>query len=580
MFASITFQVPCFLFIILSLSISTFTHPTQARNNNTDCYCFPGEECWPTASQWDAFNRTVGGRLIATIPIASPCHENNPFAPYDKSACQAVRETWLLPQTHYESSSSIMAGFYANQSCDPFLPPSAHCITGTYVQYSVQAQSATDIQKTISFLSAHRIRLVVRNTGHDYLGKSTGAGAVAIWTHHLKEINFFDYQSPGYSGKAVKVGAGVQIFEANAAASEQNLVVVGGNCRTVGLAGGYTQGGGHGQLVSQFGLAADQVLEWEVISGTGQLITASPHNEYADLYWALSGGGGGTYGVVVSMVSKAYPELRTATANLSFTSLGAAQGDFDGVVDTFFSHSLGPLLEARGASVWFLTSASFTMAPTTIPGGSREQLQKILDPVLIALRKTNITYSYHIEEFPTFYSSFESMSPDVNVTEFNLGGRFIPQSILDSEPITLTDKFRVITGYGATVSGISVNASRPSHHDPKNSVNPAWRTAAISLVVGTPFSSTNHSLNIVNQQLITDTLIPELVDLVPGSGAYLNEGDAHQPEWQTTFYGRNYNQLLKVKKRYDPLDIFYALTGVGSEAWAESIDGRLCRIQV
>ncbi|KAE8156021.1 FAD/FMN-containing dehydrogenase [Aspergillus tamarii] len=520
---------------------------------------------------------TVGGQLIATIPIASSCHENDSFGPYDASACEALQANWLFPQTHYESSSSIMAEFYANQSCSPFLPPAARCIIGTYVQYSVRVQSSADIQKTIAFTTAHRIRLVIPNTAHDYLGKSTGAGAVAIWTHHLKDIEFSDYKSSAYWGKAIKVGAGVQIFEANSAASKQGLIVVGGNCRTVGLAGGYTQGGGHGQLVSQFGLAADQVLEGEVVTGTGELVTATPDNGYADLYWALSGGGGGTYGVAFSMVSKAYPEMKTATATLSFTSVGAAQKDFDDAVEVFFNQTLGPLLDVRGASVWFLTRESFAMTPTTIPGGTKEQLQQILDPVLVALNRSNIAYSYHIDEFPTFFSSFENMSPDVNVTEYNLGGRFIPRSVLDSEPSALAERLRRITGQDAAIAGISVNASRSDQNNQINSVSPAWRDAAIAVVVGTALSFTNQTVNIANQRLVTDVLLPELVALTPGGGAYLNEADPHQPEWQSTFYGNNYNKLLAVKKKYDPQDVFYALTAVGSEAWVETMDGRLCR---
>lgn len=70
-----------------------------------------------------------------------------------------------------------------------------------------------------------------------YLGKSTGDGALAIWTHHLKDIDFLDYQSAYYTGKAIRMGAGVQGFEAYAAADKQGLNVVGGECPTVGLAG-------------------------------------------------------------------------------------------------------------------------------------------------------------------------------------------------------------------------------------------------------------------------------------------------------------------------------------------------------
>ena len=70
-----------------------------------------------------------------------------------------------------------------------------------------------------------------------YYGKSTGAGALAIWTHHLKNIEFLHYTDSSYSGKAIKVGAGVQGGEAYAAADAAGLAVVGGECPTVGIAG-------------------------------------------------------------------------------------------------------------------------------------------------------------------------------------------------------------------------------------------------------------------------------------------------------------------------------------------------------
>ncbi|KAJ5622745.1 FAD/FMN-containing dehydrogenase [Penicillium lividum] len=558
-----------FIFITLISLIQSLALATSS------CLCFPDDSCWPSPAQWATFNQTVGGRLIATTPIASACHTNDGFEEYSASACDTLRANWELPQTHYESSSSIMSGFYANQSCDAFVNPANRCIIGTYVQYSVRVESALDVQKTIAFTTAHGIRLVTRNTGHDYLGKSTGAGAVAIWTHHLKDIEFLDYQSSFYTGKAIKVGAGVQMFESNAAAYKHGLTVVGGNCRSVGLAGGYSQGGGHGQLVSQYGLAADQVLEWAVVTGTGKLVRATPHNEYRDLWWALSGGGGGTYGVVISMTSKTHREMRTATANLTFTTVGTTQAAFDDAVNIFLNSTLGPLLDARGVAIWYLLSDAFEMTPITLPGGSKEKLQEIMAPLLAGLNQANMSYSYYIDEFPTWYSSFQTMSPDVNITQANLGGRFIPRSLIDSDSGSLVERFLTIVSYGAVVSGISVNASR-SRDDksaPTNSVNPAWRDAAIDIVVGT---DTNQNYNIEAQKLITEVLLPELEDLTPGGGAYLNEADPHQPNWKYTFYNDNYDRLLSVKNKYDPKHIFYGTTAVGSDYWVE-VDGRLCR---
>jgi len=215
-------------------------HHSPPWGKRSQCRCFPGDACWPEKADWDAFNTTLGGKLIATKPIASVCHED-PFAPYDAQACADLQAVWDFPATHYKTSSSVMAPFFANQSCDPFLPKEAQCVIGTYVQYAVNAASASDYQSTIAFTKENNLRLVIRNTGHDYLGKSTGAGAVAIWTHNLKDIQVLDYQSPSYTGKALKMGAGVQAFEAQAAAHAEGLVVVGGNCESVGIAGGYTQ---------------------------------------------------------------------------------------------------------------------------------------------------------------------------------------------------------------------------------------------------------------------------------------------------------------------------------------------------
>jgi FAD/FMN-containing dehydrogenase len=103
-----------------------------------------------------------------------------------------------------------MEAFFANNSCDPFQPVSTPCTLGNYVRYAVNASSVEDIQATLAFTQENNIRFVIRNTGHDYLGRSTGAGALSVWLQHLKGIEILDLDTPGYTGKAVKVGAGVQ----------------------------------------------------------------------------------------------------------------------------------------------------------------------------------------------------------------------------------------------------------------------------------------------------------------------------------------------------------------------------------
>ena len=66
----------------------------------------------------------------------------------------------------YESSSSVMAPFFANQSCDPFQPRDRPCELGKYVRFAVNASGPTDVQRAVAFAASKNIRLVIRNTGH------------------------------------------------------------------------------------------------------------------------------------------------------------------------------------------------------------------------------------------------------------------------------------------------------------------------------------------------------------------------------------------------------------------------------
>lgn len=56
------------------------------------CRCFPGDECWPSDAEWSSLNTTVEGRLIATVPLGSPCHDPS----YDEEQCAYLRDQWLF----------------------------------------------------------------------------------------------------------------------------------------------------------------------------------------------------------------------------------------------------------------------------------------------------------------------------------------------------------------------------------------------------------------------------------------------------------------------------------------------------
>ncbi len=306
---------------------------------------------------------------------------------------------------------------------------------------------------------------------------------MAIWTHHLKSIGFSDYVGPHYTGKAIKVGAGIQAFEAYRAADKIGLAIVGGECPTVGLAGGYTQGGGHSALASRYGLAADQALEWEVMDGTGKLLRAS-RSQNPDLYWALSGGGGGSYGVVWSLTAKAHKDVLVSGANLTFTNEGISQDTFYAGIAAYHA-LLAPIINAGAMSISFFTNDSFMISPLTAPGISKADLARLLQPFLSNLQKLGIKYTHTIRQFSGYLPQLTAMETHIQVGVAQYGCRLIPRSVIEKNNDGLMAAFRKIVEDGASVTTISLNVSVAVAGDVYNAVLPAWRETLLDVVVTT-----------------------------------------------------------------------------------------------
>ncbi|KAK2737646.1 hypothetical protein FQN57_007453 [Myotisia sp. PD_48] len=536
----------------------------------TKCRCFPGDKCWPKENVWQQFNKTVDGALIRTQPLASPCHDPN----YDEAKCNQLKQQWRGPDIHLRDPASPMAAYFAKASCDPFLPRNSPCNIGAYVQYSVKAANAKDVSETIKFANRHNIRIVIRNSAHDYLGRSTGAGAIAIWTHHMTDIEIKNYESKQYKGKAIKVAAGVQLGAAYKAAADQKHFVVGGHCPTVGYAGGYTQGGGHGAMTSSYGLAADQTLEFEVVDGRGRILRAS-RKENTELYWALSGGGGGTFGVVTSMTSRIHPDRPVTHANITFPARQVADGPFYEIVSA--SHAILPTLGEKGVTaVNFMGRTNFMLMMTT-PEISYKELTDLLAPLRKKFEDLKVPYSYGGFESPSYAAETAIPGPGAPVGS-TMGGWFIPRKLIDENNEGLTKAVKFIFENGGGMGNIVVNASRGVPEDTYNAVSPHWRNAIVMTALSVPYNHTaSLAENEARQKRMTDVIVPALSKLAPDAGAYLNEADFRQPNFQDVFYGSTYKKLNSVKNKYDPDHTFYGATNVGSEYWTEQSDGRLCR---
>ena len=171
-----------------------------------------------------------------------------------------------LQQVNWEVNAAL------NETCYIDSSRSIPCSQGNLPVYGVAVESPEDISSTIRFATSHNLRLVIKNTGHDYLGRSTASGALSIWTHKMQNITFSDNFVP-YGGKngvgtTVTISAGVQLANLYYAVGQQNQSVVAGFAYTVGAAGGYIQGGGHSPMGNWKGQSTDNAVEFNVVTAS------------------------------------------------------------------------------------------------------------------------------------------------------------------------------------------------------------------------------------------------------------------------------------------------------------------------
>ncbi len=395
----------------------------------------------------------------------------------------------------------------------------------------------------------------------------------SLWEAVTRYATFFEIWS--------KVSTGQPIWRANAR-------------QTVGAIGGYLQGGGHGPMSHEFGLGADNVLEWQVVLASGEVVTANAC-QHRDLFAALRGGGGGTYGIVTSATIKAYQDHPVLGHNLEIAALddasalvnatGAILSGYSQLVEEGFSGTailsrfVGPL--AYTHSFAKLLKSNSTSAVEKAKGVMN---QRIVDK-LTKLNGTSLFVRSTFTMHPSFLSWFMAThdgTPGQNRPI--MASRFLDKSSLQSPQKDLTNLIEtLISGQGtetATYSATLFNlvaGGQVRKPQPLAAVNPAWRTAYV-LAQQIDFWPDNAGYEEIAQvkRDLTETKLAALKALAPGTGTYGNEADPWDPDWRHDWFGEdNYRFLLAVKQRYDRDNVFWCWRCVGNDARAEVTGGAL-----
>ena len=402
----------------------------------------------------------------------------------------------------------------------------------------VRAADAADVAAAISFACRNDLEIAVRSGGHSLAGHSSGDGTLVIDVRDMKGIHIDPDQG------TVWAGAGLTAGELTNALAAHGLAVPFGDTGSVGL-GGITLGGGIGWLVRKHGLTVDSLVAVEMVTASGEVVTAS-ETENADLFWALRGGGG-NFGVVT--------RFRYRTHRLDGILGGAI---FLPPTREVF-RSLVPI---AGSAPEELTTIGFVMPIPPLPfvpeehhgkpalalmfvyAGDPEAGQAAIAPF------TQVATPYAVAAMPMPYPGIYEFTAEGSVAHpsrtrsvfmetFDEAAVETLVSAIETAPPGSMVQFRVLGGAMARVAG---DATAFAH-----------RSAAVQVVIVNAFPEPGmEEAGVAWNESLFRALEPR------ASGVYVNfledEGDARIRD---AYPNGTYERLAAVKRRYDRYNIFH-----------------------
>ena len=400
------------------------------------------------------------------------------------------------------------------------------------------------------------------------------------------------------SGSAITFSAGDTHGVVYAAANAAGLQVPVAGAPTVSY-GGYVTGAGHSAMGATHGLAADLVQEMQVVLPSGQLVTANKCQN-TDLFWALRGGGP-SYGVITQFTISAPPAqpatvlewaIFVAPTSKHFWDIAAyATNQFTTLIDAGIMGygEIAPQANASAVSDIGVQWIGFNKTAA--------QIQALLDPIAAYINQTWPGETSIGSNPPTAYATFYdywAANPD-HSTPVGID-LLIASRLLDKKALSNPKLSTHLQTAGVGGLNLLMVAGPGVHNQPKglNAVLPAWRTSYIHMskckapkfsihytnirsALGVEWAPFDTAGQLEQENLLTNTYLPSLIDLAPDTGSYVNEADPYQADFRKAFWGVNYPRLLAIKRTVDPTDLLWCIACVGNERWHQ-VGGELCQV--
>ncbi len=561
----------------------------------------PGREGWPTADDWQSLYRSTSGRLLRPQSPIAAC-VTSPNSESCREALASLQNPFYLGDQVALTQTSGWVGAWSSQ-------PSA---------YAVAAETAADVAAAVDFARKHSLRLVVKGGGHSYKGNSCSPDSLLVWTRRMNAIALHEaFVARGCEGRhapqpAVSLGAGAMWIDAyDAVTTNAGRYVQGGGCTSVGVAGLIT-GGGFGSFSKRFGIAAAGLLEAEIVTADGKVQIANACIN-PDLFWAIKGGGGATFGVITRLTlrTRELPETFGAVFGAIRANSDAAYRELIARVLTFYRSSL--FNPQWGEQLVFRTDNTLRLS-MLFSGLTRDQARATWAPFIDWVRGNHaysFTSDFNVVGGPARHywdakllknmgakfivADERGGAPDhhflwagdqeqVGWTIQGYKSLWLPEELLEQgRCAALADAVFACTRHWEMAfhfnKGLAGAPAEEIEAARDTSINPAVLKAfALAIIgAGAPPSFAGLPDGQVDLEAARDAAakiekaMNELLHVAPAGGSYVSESDYVELDWQHSFWGKNYSRLTRIKQRYDPDGLFVVHQGVGSESW--SADG-------
>ena len=463
--------------------------------------------------------RAAGVSLTLALPSLGELANAAPVDPRVRSLRSALRGAVIArSDPRYASARLAFDGLY----------------DGIHPLAIAQPVDAADVAAVVRWAQRTGVHIVARSGGHSYGGYSSTSGVVV-------DLSRLAGVSVG-AGQAV-VGAGARLGNIYDVLGRHGVAIPAGTCPSVGI-GGHALGGGFGLASRAWGLASDNVRSLQIVTADGKVVIAdAKHN--SDLYWACRGGGGGNFGIVTRFVFRTHrvgqgsyfiatwPWTQVEDVLRSYLQWAPAAPDALGSVCRLATGPLGPTLQVFGQ---FLGSENGLKAALATLGPPAQKLVIASSSWLDLVRRWAGCLGHTLPS-----CSAPGHQVFVGASDYVAKVPSAAQAALVRSAIEARGNAPgalLIDSYGGAVNRVPPAATAFAHRNMRASIQ---------------FFATGDA---ASARSWVNASRASLAPLTSGA-AYVNYIDPDLHNWQQAYYGRNLARLRRLKRRYDPHNLFH-----------------------